>query len=304
MKQGVDPVIKWSGSKRLVAPQLARLFKRAKLFVDPFVGGGAVLPYATANRIIVGDIVAELVSLWKCIQSDPNRVADEYTRRWTRLQKEGHTAYYAIRDDFNETRNPYDFLFLSRTCVNGLIRFNAEGNFNNSLHHTRPGIAPERLRKVILEWHKYLADVEFHHQDYRETLSAVSKGDMVFLDPPYAGTKGRYRAGDFSTKEFFELLESLNRKGVHWVLTFDGMAGDRKYETGLNSALYKHHLGISTGNSTFNKVIDKEMKAVVESVFLNFDPSLEALRHFIHFGGEPSNLGLTQEVHQHSLFSL
>jgi DNA adenine methylase len=287
MNPNIEPVIKWSGSKRLVAAQLARLFNKTDHFIDPFVGGGAILPYAKATRVIAGDIVPELISLWKCIQTDPQKVAEQYRLRWTRLQKEGHTAYYAIRDDFNNTRNPYDFLFLSRTCVNGLIRFNADGNFNNSLHHTRPGIAPERLSKILIEWSKYLSTVEFYHQDYRETLSVAGKGDMIFLDPPYAGTRGRYRAADFVTKEFYDCLEMLNKKGTHWVLTFDGVAGDRTYETGLNPTLYKHHLGIRTGNSTFNKVIDKRINAVIESVFLNFDPLPEALRHFTQFGEEP-----------------
>src|ERR1043165_197304 len=139
-----EPVIKWSGSKRSVAAQLRHLLPRAYRYFEPFVGGGAMLPFRPSKDAVAGDVIDELISLWICVRDKPDKTAAEYEKRWQRLQNCGHTAYYAIRDDFNRTRNPHDFLFLTRTCVNGLIRFNGDGDFNNSLHHTRPGIAPQR----------------------------------------------------------------------------------------------------------------------------------------------------------------
>ncbi len=277
---GSEPVIKWSGSKRSVAPLLSRLFPPAERFIDPFVGGGAILPFRSARASLAADVVPELIELWKLIQEQPALVARQYENRWQRLKQEGHTAYYDIRHRFNRQRDPFDFLFLSRTCVNGLIRFNSQGDFNNSLHHTRSGIMPSRLAKIAESWSIALQGVVFQTTDYRETLSTAAQSDFVFLDPPYAGTRGRYRPGIFDVKEFFKELDRLNSAGVRWILTFDGSAGDRIYQGGLPESLYRHHLAMHTGNSPFCKVMDKNVESITESVYMNFDPAPAVLDLF------------------------
>lgn len=278
----LQPVIKWSGSKRRVAPLLASLLPDAKLYYEPFVGGGAMLPFRSSQTAIAGDIIVELIELWKAIREEPAMTADEYEMRWNRLQHEGHTAYYAIRDSFNATRNPHDLLFLTRTCVNGLVRFNGNREFNNSLHHTRPGIAPTRLRRIIYQWSNFIQDVQFVAADYRETLSTVAANDLVFLDPPYAGTKGRYIPDEFNFDEFCEELQRLNTIGAKWMLTFDGTAGNRTYSTSIPSDLYKVRLGLPTGNSPFTKLMKTGIDPVVESVYLNFEPPAKLLNQLVN----------------------
>lgn len=122
--QSLDPVIKWSGSKRKIAPILSCFLPEAKRYLEPFVGSGAMLPFRPSEVGMAGDVIPELIQLWIAIRDEPELTIQEYSLRWQQLQNEGHIAYYKIRDSFNSTRNPYDFLFLSRTCVNGLIRFN------------------------------------------------------------------------------------------------------------------------------------------------------------------------------------
>lgn len=287
MKNQYEPVIKWSGSKRAVANLLSSLFPATQRFFDPFVGSGAILPYRPASNAQVGDIIPELIALWQLIQKQPDEVGTQYALRWQRLQDEGHTAYYAIRENFNTSRDPHDFLFLTRTCVNGLIRFNSDGGFNNSLHHTRPGIAPSRLRTLLTEWSSISQGISFECLDYRETLSFVREGDVVFLDPPYAGNKGRYGKEDFDVKAFFQELERLNCIGTHWVLTFDGTAGTRVYEGGVPSDLYRQCLPLYTGNSPFTKMMKTGVDAVVESVYFNFDPSPKTLAKFENLSPYP-----------------
>jgi len=292
------PVIKWPGSKRKIAPLLALLLPDADCYYEPFVGGGAMLPFRPNRTAVAGDIIVELIHLWKAIRETPKLTADEYEIRWNRLQTEGHTAYYDIRDSFNATRSPHDLLFLSRTCVNGLIRFNQKGEFNNSLHHTRPGISPARLRKVIHKWSHAIQDVGFVAADYRQTLTSVGANDLVFLDPPYGGTRGRYLPADFNLNEFYDELQRLNAIGAKWVLTFDGRAGSRSYTTSVPSALYKARLALPTGNSPFTKLMKKEIDAVVESVYLNFEPPAEILNQLVKLGEQelcrPADLDMQQ----------
>lgn len=297
-----EPVIKWSGSKRKIAPLLAILLPDVDCYYEPFVGGGAMLPFRPSRTAVAGDIVVELINLWKAIREIPELTADEYEIRWNRLQSEGHTAYYAIRDSFNVTRNPHDLLFLSRTCVNGLIRFNKKGEFNNSLHHTRPGIAPARLRKVIHKWSHAIQGVEFIAADYRQTLVSASANELVFLDPPYRGTKGRYLPTNFCLDEFYNELQRLNAIGAKWILTFDGRAGNRSYFTSIPSASYEVRLALPTGNSPFVKLMKKGIDAVVESVYLNFEPPTELLNQLVKFGEQKLRRRANFDVQQDRLF--
>ena len=301
-KSPIEPVIKWSGSKRSIAPLMASLLPDASRYLEPFIGGGAMLPFRPCQAAIAGDVIVELIEAWRAIRDTPELTADEYEKRWKRLQAEGHTAYYAIRDSFNVTRNPHDLLFLSRTCVNGLIRFNSNREFNNSLHHTRPGIAPDRLRQVIQQWSHIVQGVEFVAADYRQTLASVRADDLVFLDPPYGGTRGRYVPDEFSLDEFYDELDRLNQVGVKWVLTFDGKAGKRSYAAEIPAVLYKVRLALPTGNSPFTKLMKTGIDAVVESVYLNFQPPAKLTGQFAKLGQQRPTRRASLDVQQDSLF--
>jgi DNA adenine methylase len=269
----LPPVIKWSGSKRKVAVELSSLFPDCDTFFDPFVGGGSLVPFSTGAKAVAADVIHPLIALWKLIRDEPVTVARGYADRWARLQAEGHTAYYEIRSSFNETSDPVDLLFLSRTCVNGLIRFNANGQFNNSLHHTRPGIAPSRLSEILKAWSARLTGVDFVCSDYRETLACASRGDFIFLDPPYASNRGRYKPNTFLVSDFFEELERLNSLGVRWMLTFDGTAGQRDYDDTVPEDLYLKRFSVATGHSPFPRLLNNRLDSVNESVFVNFEPT-------------------------------
>jgi len=298
-----EPVVKWSGSKRTVAGRLRHLFPRASRYFEPFVGGGALLPFRPCRDAVAGDVIDELICLWICIRDAPDKTAAQYEKRWQRLQERGHTAYYAIRDDFNRTRNPHDFLFLTRTCVNGLIRFNGDGDFNNSLHHTRPGIAPHRLREIILKWSAALQGVSFATADYRETLATAGEDDLIFLDPPYAATRGRYSKVRFDVPAFYAELDRLNRVGAKWIVTFDGYAGDRTYTESLPAGLFEAHLALPTGNSPFTKLMRTGVDAVVESVYLNFEPPAKILSRFSENRDKSAGIRAGLYVQQGLLFA-
>lgn len=270
MKKALPAVIKWSGSKRSVAFQLSQCILTSESYFEPFVGGGAMMPFAKAKKGIASDIIPELINLWNAIKNEPLIVAEEYANRWEKLQKEGPDVYYQVRNSFNQTRNYYDFLFLTRTCVNGLIRYNTNGDFNNSFHLSRPGINPKTLRSILEQWSKSIQHFDFYNVDYRECLQDVKKGDFVFLDPPYGGTKGRYTKVEFNLDDFYNELDRLNHIGAKWMLTFDGTAGGRQYSYAPPSDTYKHKFFVHTGNSAFSKLMENQRDTINESVYLNF----------------------------------
>jgi DNA adenine methylase len=264
-----SPIIKWSGSKRSQAPQIIKNFCNYNTYYEPFLGGGSILYALAPIKAICGDICAPLIEFWKVLRDSPLDIYSSYNEDWNRLQKDGYTVYYEIRDRFNREPNPYDLFFLSRTCVNGLIRFNKEGKFNNSLHYTRKGISPSKIKSLVLEWSERIANVNFVSGDYNATSSTAKKGDLIYLDPPYFNTKGRY-FGTIDYITFYDYIEKMNSKGVKIALSFDGIRGNKDYQVKVPSDLFKRHILIKSGDSTFTKVMNKKAEKVFESLYLNF----------------------------------
>lgn len=265
-----QPVIKWSGSKRTQSANILKFFpKNFNTYYEPFLGSGSMLYASSPKYSICGDVCSPLIQLWNFIKDFPEELAESYKIRWELLHKDGYQVFYKIRERFNADNNPEDLLFLSRTCVNGLIRFNKNGEFNNSLHHTRPGISPERLKKIILDWSNHIQSCIFYCQDYSITLEEAKKGDLVYLDPPYVHTKGRYY-GTIDLSAFLDQLERLNSNDVRYILSFDGKRGNSDFTVELPKELYKRHEYLPSGNSSFKKVIDKQNILVYESLYMNW----------------------------------
>lgn len=267
-----QPAVKWTGSKRSISFDIVRRFPDHDYYYEPFVGGGSILYQRNPEKAICGDICEPLIGIWKIIRDNPDELLEYYRRNWQRLQDEGHEVYYEIRDEFNETRSPKHLFFLSRTCVNGLIRFNQDGEFNNSLHHTRPGIHPDRLAKIIRDWHKRISAVEFHTGDYEETTETASEGDFIYLDPPYFNVTSRYY-GSIDKERFIDFLGDLNERDIRYALSLDGHSGDKDYTVELPDWAYEESFMLVSGKSSFKKVIDKKNSEVKEALYLNYDPA-------------------------------
>ncbi|WP_024621590.1 DNA adenine methylase [Metaclostridioides mangenotii] len=266
-KESFQPIIKWSGSKRSQAHIIISYFGEYRNYYEPFIGGGAVLYAANPLSGVAGDINKPLIDLWNEIKYNPNKLADEYESRWNNLQAKGHLYYYEVRERFNNCGSPYDLLFLSRTCVNGLIRYNNYGKFNNSFHHSRPGINPKTLKNTIMKWSIRIANIQFIHADYRQTTKDAKEGDLVYLDPPYFSTKGRY-FGTIDYSDFIEYLYDLKKRKINYILSYDGTRDDISYIVDIPKDLYNEHILLESGNSTFRKVIDKKIEKVYESLYI------------------------------------
>lgn len=279
----IPSLIKWTGSKRSQAPAILRLLPPYRRYFEPFVGGGAMLFAAAVPGSVAGDIYKPLIELWRLIQREPARVVENYRAQSAAVNAEldgldmnnlppNETLpvyFYQVRERFNRTQDPLDLNFIMRTCVNGIVRFNDKGAFNNSFHLSRRGMEPARFEKVVSAWQRAIQGVDFVCQDYELTLERTAKGDFVYLDPPYAGNKQRY-ADDLDLGRFFAALERLNRKGVNWALSFDGRRGDRNLVHDVPKELYKRHTLLSSGLSAVNKVLNGPVEEVEESLYLNY----------------------------------
>mgnify|MGYP001602721381 CR=1 FL=1 len=266
----VPSLIRWTGSKRSQAAEILRLMPDYTRYFEPFLGGGAVLYLAARPGSVAGDVYRPLVELWKLVQSNPAAVVSDYESQWKRLQKALPEYFYQVRARFNRDKRPLDLNFLMRTCVNGIVRFNDAGEFNNSFHLSRKGMEPKRFGQAVVAWSERLRGVCLVCQDYEATLADASKDDFVYLDPPYAGNKQRYVA-NLDIGRFYTVLESLNRRDVKWAWSFDGQRGGIDLSHPVPTELYRRRLLLASGNSAVGQVLNGSVEHVVESLYLNYN---------------------------------
>lgn len=270
------PAIKWSGSKRPMAKEIIRRFpSHINTYYEPFCGGASVLrrlletPSIEVKKYICSDLNEGLIKLWNSIKDIPEVMAFHYGMLWKNLNEDEDLErkkrfFSSIRERYNEYGNPGDFLFIMRTCTNGMPRYNSDGKFNNSFHITRKGIEPESLRRILLEWSSILNknNVIFINQSYDKIVP--DDGDFVFLDPPYNGTRGMYFGG-FDVECFFNWMHSIK---CPFALTFDGKAGNQDNTYPVPRELYDKHEYIPSGNSSFRRVIGNSNDTnVLESLY-------------------------------------
>ncbi len=155
-------LIKWTGSKARHARAIVFRFpKIIDTYIEPFVGGGAVLYTVLTSGILLrraecSDTCVPLIDLWNLVKHDPGRLFDAYEQMWWALQREGKPYYYAVRQTFNQTGDACQFFFLLRTCRHGLVRFNRRGEFNVGFGGGMHMVEPERIRPVLEDWHRLL----------------------------------------------------------------------------------------------------------------------------------------------------
>ena len=271
-----QPAIKWSGSKRSQCDEIISYFPRKiETYYESFLGGGSVAyrlmnSDINVNKFVLSDLNSDLINLYKLIQNDYKSVVSHYELLWNELNKdsdfERKKLYFAeIRKRLNEKHDPKDFMFIMRTTINGMPRYNSDGEFNNSFHITRNGIEPFRLEKILKEWNDTLNNhnVEFINASYDEFCP--NENDFCYYDPPYANTKGMY-FGAIDNGKFFSFLSDLK---CPYCFSFDGFCEDEDSTYDVPKSVYDEHIYLKNGNSSFRRVIgNKTDKIIYESLYI------------------------------------
>lgn len=264
----MQPVIKWTGSKRSQAKDIVSLIPEfSGTYYEPFIGGGSVLYELNPKTAVASDICSPLIGLWQIIKHDPQMLYESYKYNWEKFCKDSQ-YYYEIRNRFNKTFDSFDFFFLTRTCINGKIRFNKKGEFNSAVHHKRNGINPETMKNIIFDWSDRIKNTTFINQPYEDILIYVNSNDFVYLDPPYFHTKGMYYGG-IDYDEFIEFLRQLNDRNVKYMLSYDGIRGNEDKTIDLPVDVWVRHGLLLSGNSSFDR-FRGEKKVVYESIYMNY----------------------------------
>jgi DNA adenine methylase len=202
VKHVVVPPIKTQGIKtKLVKFILSNISWNGKgRWIEPFLGSGVVLFNVQPERALVNDINPHIIRLYQMIYDgslSPEEVRLYLSAEGKKLLSRGEEYYYLVRERFNRTGDPLDFIFLNRSCFNGVMRFNSKGEFNVPFCRK-----PDRFRQAyvtkivnqISQIQKIMRgkDWEFRVGDWRESLKNVTADDFVYLDPPYIGRHTDY----------------------------------------------------------------------------------------------------------------
>ncbi len=295
--------IPYQGSKRNLAPAILGYFPAAlATLIEPFAGSAAVTlataARGLAGRYIIADLNEPLVELWRAIIEAPERIARQYELLW-RAQHDDRRQYYdKVREEFNRTGKPDHFLYLLARCVKASIRYNADGEFNQSPDNRRMGAAPETMRRQILgASHLLRGKTACIAGDYKEILAGATRDDLVYLDPPYQGVCGerdpRYLQGVLF-QEFVEVLETLNYRDIKYIVSYDGRTGGRVHGRKLPEDLRLHHVELHAGRSSQATLLGRS-EITIESLYLSpaLAESLKLARRYRRH--EPTQLALLEE---------
>lgn len=238
------PPIKSQGIKTKLVPLiLANIQWEGKgRWIEPFLGSGAVLFNLQPDQALIADTNRHVIEVYKAIQAGEMSTASlrEYLEaEGKKLESQGEEYYYQVRERFNRSGNPFDFVFLNRASFNGVIRFNSKGKFNVPFCKKAERFRPAYITKICnqVAWAaKILQDKEwtFIVQDWKETLAGVGADDFVYLDPPYIGRHTDY-FNHWSDADADELASAIKKLACGFAYS---MWNKNKYRE--NEHLRKH----------------------------------------------------------------
>lgn len=218
------PFLKWAGGKRWLINNYESLFpKEFNRYIEPFVGSGAVFFKLNPKYAIIADKNKDLITTYQAIQEDWNKVEKLLKQYHNKHSKD---FYYYMRS--KKTKNIFTtaakFIYLNRTCWNGLYRVNKKGQFNVPIgSKTNVMLKTDNFEKIS----NYLNDVQILNTDFEKTISMAKKDDFLFVDPPYTvkhDNNGfiKYNEVLFEWNDqlrLFKALLSAKSKGVKVMLT-------------------------------------------------------------------------------------
>lgn len=269
--------IPYQGSKRNLADNILRYFPATfDRLIEPFAGSAAVTIasafYFKANHFIINDINKPLMSLWDSIINTPQYIVKQYHDIWHGQYGNEEEYYYEIRNKFNETQQAEYLLFLLAKCVKAAVRYNSQGNFNQSPDKRRLGRNPRMMRDDILGVSQLLkGKTKILSVDYSLVLNDATPNDLIYMDPPYQGTGqngGFNYAGNIGFDDFVISLHELNQREISYILSFDGRTGDKTFGNPLPDKLNLTKIEINAGRSTQATLLNRK-EYTYEAVYLS-----------------------------------
>lgn len=251
----MEPFLKWAGGKRWMITKSKGLFpENINRYFEPFLGGGAIFFHLQPNEGQLSDINNDLINSYQIIKEDWRNLYDVLTH-YNALHSS--TFYYDIRSSKPETRllQAARFIYLNRTCWNGLYRVNKNGSFNVPIG-TKTNVIMDNDNFQKLS--DLLQNIDILSCDFETTINRAELGDFVFVDPPYTVKHNlngfiKYNETLFSWDDQIRLRDSIIRavnRGVQvLVLNADHASIKELYEN-MGEFSILNRASVIAGNSS------------------------------------------------------
>lgn len=206
MSEKIRPFVKWAGGKGSLIPQLNNFYPYElkngiiERYIEPFVGGGAVLidilQKYDIQEVYAFDINIDLINSYNVIKNNVEELIANLKQMETKYlglgQEERKNYFYNIRDEYNNyelekneqnVQRAAQFIYLNRTCFNGLYRVNKNGKFNVPVgSYKNPTICDEQNLRQLSQ---LIQNVQFQYGDYSRSMEYVTENTFIYFDPPY-----------------------------------------------------------------------------------------------------------------------
>lgn len=256
-KRKIPQLLKWVGNKQKFAETISQQIPfHFNKYIEPFVGIGAIMGTIKPKNGIAGDILEPLIDFWKIVKNDPEKITVAYRDYYRDYQKNRDDAYNNAKRRYNNKSNPYDLLFISRSCYAGVMRFTLNGSISTPIgpHNI---ISPDTFEKRVRIWNKTIQNIEFYSQDFEKTMELSEEGDVVYCDPPYYyGQSILYGAQKFDFDRLWDSIEECKNRDVKVLLSFDGKA---KQGFEIRKDLFARFCPIDRGYCMLNRFKRKGM---------------------------------------------
>lgn len=302
----VKPFVKWAGGKGSLIPQLTNFYPfelkngEIKSYVEPFVGGGAVLidilQKYNVELAYAFDTNRDLINCYNVIKSNVEELIKclkEKEEKYIKLEDDNRQKYfYQIRNDYNSYNNnngelnvnrASEFIFLNKTCFNGLYRVNKSGEFNVPFgKYKNPKICDtNNLRNLS----KLFENVTFQYGDYKESSKYIDNETFVYFDPPYrplsiTSAFTSYTKEDFNDnnqKELAGYFKELDHKSAKLMLSNSNPKNTNKDDTFFET-IYK---GFNINEVSAKRMINSNAKhrgEISELLITNYEENNECIQ--------------------------
>lgn len=229
LKKETYPIVKWVGGKRqLMFELLKNIPKVYNRYFEPFVGGGALFFELQPESAYIADMNEELINLYSVVRNNVYKLIEDLKRHevskeyFLEIRNIDRTEKYT---ELSNIERASRFIYLNRTCFNGMYRVNSQGQFNVPFgYYKNPRIIDENN---LLNCSELLKKTEIKCTDFSEILTKVKKGDFVYFDPPYVplnetSSFTSYTKEGFDIDMQFKLLDvcdELDSMGVKFLLS-------------------------------------------------------------------------------------
>ncbi len=187
LKQETYPIVKWVGGKRQLMFELLKNMPQIyNRYFEPFIGGGALFFELQPEQAYISDMNEELINLYQVVRDNVDELITDLKKHdiskeyFMEIRNIDRTEDY---ENWSSIQKASRFIYLNRTCFNGMYRVNSKGEFNVPFgHYKNPRIVDENN---LTNCSNLLQRTEIRHADFSEILTKVQEGDFVYFDPPY-----------------------------------------------------------------------------------------------------------------------